>query len=582
MFIIIATLAMIFIQMFYYINFKDLSTMKADQYFSSMIQQVENQIIDLDKDIRTISGMISADNNLQEFIIEDDPIVRYEMSTKLYPSIDANIWLNNYIRTIQVIDYKNRIISNNSTELVVIFNQMINDYDLYNTDYKRPFYTNAYYDSKTKDYYLAYINPIYNKFQYNKKPIGKSILIFSTSLIHSTINALPISPQSLIFLADGTDKIIASTNNDLRGVKITNLDSHVNLLSSFNNTEPIKYDYNDYHIKFVELPSINNWYLQFLISKSDITSDMLPIVHNGIIITVAFTILILFFGIRMMFNIAWPISKITSQLKHIGDGHYKARLKVTSNNELGIIVNDINNMLSRQETMTKKIFTTQDQLYTLELEKKEAELSALQSQINPHFLYNTLECIRSIGIYHNISEIQQISTSMAKIFRYAIKSQEQVTILDEIQCIEDYLRIMNIRFMDKFNLILHIEAEHYSLKINKMVLQPIVENAIYHGLENIIGKGTITIDATVDETIQCLSLEVKDNGKGIEPEQLTCLQQKLSSNTISTITKETQRSVGIINIHNRLKLNYGDDFGINIDSHLGEGTSIYLQIPILR
>lgn len=580
MFIFIVTVAMIFIQMFYYLNYKDISTKKADQYFTNMIQQVENQITSIDKDITTISRIISVDDTIQKFILEDDPIAKYEMSTKLYSLLDTNVWLNDDLQTIQIIDYQERIISSTIATLVVVFNQIISDYDLYHSDYKIPFYTNSYYDSNTKEYYFAYINPIYNKFQYNNKPIGKSILIVSTNLINSTIDSLQISPSSLIFLVDGNDTIFASSNHDLRGKRITDIDSDINSLNT-NNSKSFKYNSDNYYIKSLELGQ-NNWRLKFLINKSDITSDILPILKKGIIITLIITVIILYLGIRMMFNIAWPISKITSQLERIGEGNFKDRLKVSSNNEIGIIVNDINNMLTRQETMTKKIFSTQDQLYTLELEKKEAELSALQSQINPHFLYNTLECIRSIGIYHNIPEIQQISTSMAKIFRYAIKSQEQVTLRDEIQCIEDYLLIMNIRFMDKFDLILNIDQTLYPLIINKMALQPIVENAIYHGLENILGKGTITINATVNETIHCLTIEVKDNGKGMEPERLAQLQKRLSSNTASTITKEAQNSVGIINIHNRLKLSYGDEFGISIDSQLGEGTSIYLQIPILE
>jgi two-component system sensor histidine kinase YesM len=581
MFIIIATVAMILIQLFYYVNFIDLSTKKTNQYFTNMIQHVENQLITMDKDITTISGIISSDNTLQKFILEDDSIARYDMSAKLYSLLDTNVWLNDSLESIQIIDYKERIISSTSPRLTVVFNQIINDYDLYYTDYNKPFYTNAYYDSNTKQYYFGYITPIYNKFQYDNKPIGKNILIVSTSFINSTIDLLQISPSSLIFLVDGNDAIIASTDHELKGTHASDFNYGIKSISMSDNSKTVKYNSDDYYIKSIGLLH-NNWRIEFLISKSDISSNMLPIVHKGIIITLIFTFIILFFGTRMIFNIVWPISKITSQLENIGDSTFKNQLKVSSNNEIGIIVNDINNMLTRQKAMTKKIFKTQDQLYTLELEKKEAELSALQSQINPHFLYNTLECIRSIGIYHNIDEIQHISTSMAKIFRYAIKSQEQVTIRDEIECIEDYLRIMNIRFMDKFELILHIDESLHTLTINKMVLQPIVENAIYHGLENIIGKGTITINATVDEKSQQLTLEVKDNGKGMELEQLTQLQEKLSSNTTSTITKETQRSVGIINIHNRLKLNYGDEFGINIDSKLGEGTSIYLQIPIIE
>jgi two-component system sensor histidine kinase YesM len=214
----------------------------------------------------------------------------------------------------------------------------------------------------------------------------------------------------------------------------------------------------------------------------------------------------------------------------------------------------------------------------MELAKKQAELASLQSQINPHFLYNTLECVRSIGLANRVMEIVEIATSMAKIFRYSIKEDHFVQIKNEIDCIQDYLRIMSIRFMDKFSEQISIDESVLKMKIPRMILQPIVENAIYHGLERKSGKGTLTIKGWVtDEHV--VRFEISDNGKGIHADELHKLRHRLKAADINQ-SFPSGKGLGLINIHRRIKLAFGEQYGIEIISSENEGTQVSLQIPV--
>lgn len=569
---------MIIVQAFYYYKFNNLSTKKANEYFTNINQQLEKYIISNNNEIKKISDFISFNDTVQKYILSSEAIKRYQLSSDLYAILDTKLWVNDNVKHIHVIDLFGKAISLSSNDLYLVFNNIIKDYKLETADYRQGFFTDVYFDTLSKNYYYAYINPIFNKFKYSKNSLGKTIVIVDTSSLQTIIDNISISPQSLIVLIDNKNNIIASNDHSLRTKKMVEADSKLYFVSNDEEKEEYLFNQKKYLINSISFEELN-WELRFLIPKSELTNDMIPIVNSGILITIVFVVVLIIFGIKIVSSIVSPISKITKQLDNIGDGNIKYRLDIKCNNEINIIIKDINFMLERIENMTKKIFHTQDKLYSLELDKKQAELSALQSQINPHFLYNTLECIRSIGMYHGIKEIHEISSSMAQIFRYAIKKQDIVTIKDELSCIYDYIRIMNIRFMGKFELEVIIPEEILNNRINKMVLQPIVENAIYHGLENIIGDGKIVILGHLDKHDECLIIEVSDNGQGIPDENLYELKKSLSFYSTQIFPANNKRSIGLLNINSRLRLSYGKNYGIEIESITDIGTTITLRLP---
>jgi two-component system sensor histidine kinase YesM len=228
-------------------------------------------------------------------------------------------------------------------------------------------------------------------------------------------------------------------------------------------------------------------------------------------------------------------------------------------------------MLEQLQSLTAEILNTQEELYKAELAKKEAELSALQSQINPHFLYNTLDCIRVIAYTHNVQEIVAISSSMAMMFRYCIRRDHTVAIKDEIDCISNYMDIIQIRYDKRFGIEKNIDSRILSVKMTKFILQPIIENAVCHGLERKQGPGTMRLTGKLEENGDIL-FEVFDTGIGIEMDALIHLNEQISGNE----TREA--GFALVNINRRLKNVYGPKYGLSIESEYGKWCNVKIRI----
>lgn len=223
-----------------------------------------------------------------------------------------------------------------------------------------------------------------------------------------------------------------------------------------------------------------------------------------------------------------------------------------------------------------------------EMLKAQIQISSLQSQINPHFLYNTLESIRSKALLHDEEEIATMIETLARLFRYNISRRStEASILDELENVKNYVRIQNYRFRDKFTLRLDLDdlgevPGNYMLPT--LTLQPIVENAIHHGLEPKIGPGTILIRGF--QTQSKLILQIQDDGVGISPKQLDALRARLfHPDIIQDGLQESgdgpRRGSGIAlkNVHQRLQLFFGPAYGLEITSAVGVGTQIELCMP---
>jgi two-component system sensor histidine kinase YesM len=209
------------------------------------------------------------------------------------------------------------------------------------------------------------------------------------------------------------------------------------------------------------------------------------------------------------------------------------------------------------------------------------KLSALQSQINPHFLYNTLNCLSSIGLAYDVSEVVSISSAMSRIFRYSIKGQEIVSIKDEMSCIKDYLLIMDIRYKGKFEIVIEMDESFLEMKSLKMILQPIVENAMYHGLEMKSGVGRLFIHGHISEH-GYMQIDIEDNGVGMTDKQLSDLRKGIRDDENAELSGTDKQSIGLGNINKRLKLQFGSPYGLDVVSEEGKGTKVTVRLPVIE
>lgn len=299
-------------------------------------------------------------------------------------------------------------------------------------------------------------------------------------------------------------------------------------------------------------------------------------IYLALMIT-CFLLLLLFINRWIHHYITTPIEDVTRQLRTFNSGDLNKKITPTTVQEINAIVDTANEMITSIKNITKKIFTTQDQLYETVLRKTEAELYALQSQINPHFLYNTLQCIRGLATLNRTEDIKEIALSMSDVFKYSIAPGTYVTFLDEIRIIHKYLSIYKIRFNGKIEYYFDIDDAILECYTIKMIIQPTVENAVVHAFRDLSRKPTIHIIGQIKENT--ILFQIIDNGNGIPLDVLQEIRKKLTTSFETSIKEKSTYGIGLYNINRRIKLAYGSSYGIEIFSNLN-GTEIDIQIPL--
>ena len=219
--------------------------------------------------------------------------------------------------------------------------------------------------------------------------------------------------------------------------------------------------------------------------------------------------------------------------------------------------------------------------YEQELLMKQANLSALQSQINPHFLYNTLECIRGQALMEDSPDIAAAAQALSLFFRYSISGKSDiVTLREELENLKNYVAIQSYRFKDRFSLRIDIEDSDTVLDalIPKLTLQPIVENAVVHGFASTVSGGLVTVSVRLVEPN--ISILVSDNGKGMDEGTLERLNRTIrGEGAEKTSSGKKGTGLGLQNVDKRIKFRYGSEYGLSVQSCLGRGTDVELFIP---
>ena len=263
-------------------------------------------------------------------------------------------------------------------------------------------------------------------------------------------------------------------------------------------------------------------------------------------------------------RVSRPIRQLEKHMKEVERGNFDIHVQVPRTIEIGRLARAFNLMVGKIKELMNQVIHDQEQ-------KRQSEINALQAQINPHFLYNTLDSIVWMAESNKNREVIAMTSALAKLFRASIsKGEELVPLRNEIEHIANYLRIQQMRYSDKLDYSIDIgdSAMHYYTI--KVILQPIVENAIYHGIKKKKGMGFITIAS--EETENELLLRVEDNGIGMDEETLKGLLRPNAG-------RKDGKGVGVRNVHERLQLYFGVPYGLVYSSRPGEGTKVTLRLP---
>ncbi len=294
--------------------------------------------------------------------------------------------------------------------------------------------------------------------------------------------------------------------------------------------------------------------------------DTFTILCVGMLALLFFLAVIL--TLMIVSDIIRPIEELYRVTEQISAGDFSVRAKADSNDEIAVLADSVNSMTENIEGLVKK--TKED-----ERKMRRADLRLLQEQINPHFLYNTLDTIVWLIEGNDPDKAVNMVMSLSEFFRIVLsRGREYITIREEEQHIRNYLQIQQARYQDILEYEIHIDPCLYQYKILKLTLQPLVENSLYHGIKYKRAKGMISISGTLSG--DRIFFTVKDNGVGMEQAELEKLKGE-----ITKPCKDTEKGFGLANVNERIRMNFGTEYGMTIDSVYGEGTCVTIVIPAI-
>lgn len=305
-------------------------------------------------------------------------------------------------------------------------------------------------------------------------------------------------------------------------------------------------------------------------SISEITGNVPDLKSFTLLLIAVSMLLTIVFACIFSKKIVKPIKDLKGVTYEVMKGHLDVQVPPLTHDEIGDLGLCIEKMLANINLLIQE-------KYEYTIREKELQLQTLQSQINPHFLYNTLETISSIAENDGLDQVSDIALSMASLYRYSISSSDcLVPIRDEVDYIRNYLDILKVRYGERILFHFDLEEDTLHYPIMKLTLQPLIENAVYHGLENKRDQGNLIISIKKLETF--IQIRIIDDGIGIEPMRLKQLQDKMSNCRHDTAEKDNHH-IGIHNVYKRLKLRFGDSCEMTVSSSLSDGTSVSILLP---
>lgn len=327
-----------------------------------------------------------------------------------------------------------------------------------------------------------------------------------------------------------------------------------------------------------EIPQAG-WQLHSIMSNIQLSNDMKPILLIMCVITCFLIVLIILMQRFFRKQIIAPLDELQQFMTDKTDARGRINLTKHLENEMRVVMGVLNDMLDKIEKSNEVILESETKMLQEETARQQMEIMAYRNQINPHFLYNTLDCIRGIAYMHQATEIVDISEALSRMFRYAVKGDNFVTMKDELEYIQNYAVIIGYRFDGRIRVQNHIDPEFSQYIVLRMLLQPLVENAVLHGLEEIIGDGSVDIYARKQD--ESLMIRIDDNGVGASEQKIQKLNEQIASMQHVQMNRPSEHDgIGLMNIARRLYLHYGEDASIRIFRGTGCGLSVEICLPV--
>ncbi len=539
------------------------------EYTLQIIGQVNRDIDYYIGYMENISAMMTESGDVQRYLFADmEEDEREVLERRIITQFDTVIKTRQDISNIAVVSSRERYIINNGADRLNE-NIAMNEVDWYMDALRRTNHrlTASHVQHVIRNNYKWVIT------------LGKGILnpdsgfkeaVFFIDLNYKLIKDLcennSLATNSYVFIIDEQGKIIYHPQQQLlySGLKEEKIAEVLDCPTNYFVTDEGQAS----RLYTISASEKTGWLTVGVVSLSELMKNRRE-TQNIYIFTAAalllFTVLLATFWARA---ITRPIKELKDSMKAVEKGNFgEAGVSPRADNEIGSLSNSFN-------LMTVRIQQLMEQNTYVQEEKRKSELKALRSQINPHFLYNTLDSIIWMAEGGKNTEVVRMTAALARLLRQSIGHEnDRVTLEQEIAHARSYLIIQQMRYQDKLEYEIRMDESLRDEEVISLILQPLVENAIYHGIKYKGSKGLVTITVAGQE--DHLILKVADNGKGMDAETLQHIFEKSQRN-------DQNNGVGVYNVHTRVQLYYGMEYGLRFESELGSGTTAIITIPRAR
>jgi len=409
---------------------------------------------------------------------------------------------------------------------------------------------------------------------------GRLVLQMRLTEIKNMVGNMRIGETGYIFMVSSDGKIVYHPRADWMASPIEQTD-----LSWLSLDEPnsLQVWNGEQYLVSYNISDVTGWKTIALVPLREMATG-LQIARNSAVVVMALLILLILITVPMMANrLTRPMVQLKKAMEKLQTGDLSVRAPVTpARDEIQMLGLSFNRMAERLNELVNTVYNMELKEVQMQLLQKEATIQALQNQINPHLLYNTLDIIKSIAYLEEVPRIERMAENLASLYRFTAKLEHsEISLAEELEHLKKYLEIIHIRYTKHFESKVYVDDKYLSASIIKLSLQPIVENAVKYAVEPRNGKAAVIVSAYSERSD--LIIEIADNGAGIDTSVLEHLNERLASITEQPNHRmKAYDSLGLVNVHNRLVLYYGKAYGIEIHSFPGQGTVVSVRIPFKR
>ncbi|MGD1821883.1 MAG: cache domain-containing sensor histidine kinase [Pleomorphochaeta sp.] len=392
-------------------------------------------------------------------------------------------------------------------------------------------------------------------------PIGYLVLDISIDSMEDILHGIDSPFYNNVEIFNNNNETIYTMTNDERANEYTkDVVKNIEEYSIFEVNE-IKY-YLSYSVS-----EYTGFTVVISVEENELMGDMNNLRNRNLFLLLFLLFSVLFVTILGTTRLIIPLKRLVEAMKSVSKGDFKTQVTIKTKDEIGILSQNFNQMINYIDTLITKE-------YQAELKNKDSELRALQGQINPHFLYNTLESISMEAEINDDTDVADMINDLGVFFRYSIENKSKfINIMDEIDHISIYIAIQNIRFDKRIVFTYNVLDELKNWNIAKLMIQPLIENSIIHGLRN--NNDILFINLNIEKKDNLIILTIRDNGNGMSHNKRESLLKFIYNENI----EDTSKSIGLKNVQQRIKLIYGSEYGISIASKKGCWTELVIQFP---